>query len=118
MAKKTNFSPLVKRIFADFPVIEKTEHFNSFSMRKVDLLGVGDFLLIDEGNLILLQVTDSTSQSAHKRKIEKSDKLPYWLSAGGRFWMVYFKKPKHRWVHRIVEYNGTDWLDISDGFTK
>lgn len=78
-------------------VVERVEHFNYFTKRRVDLLGVGDLLALNGKDLLLVQVTDYSSADKHKKKIEKNQKIKMWLSAGGTFVMHLWKKKKNRW---------------------
>lgn len=86
--------------------VEKTENYNYFTKRRSDLLGVGDFLALNGEDLLLVQVTDHTSGDKHKKKIEKSDKLKLWISAGGSFVMHLWKKRNNRWL--IAEHTYED----------
>lgn len=92
-----------------------TEHYNSFSKKKIDLYGLADMIAIREGEALLLQITSRSNISVRYRKIVddvyegKENHRPTiaktWLSIqGGRILIIGWDdcKPKTK-EGRIVE---------------
>ena len=77
--------------------VERVEHFNFYSKRRVDLLGVGDLLALNGSDLLLVQVTSRGNISHRRKKMRESRKLKLWLSAGGKMVIHGWDKPEHRW---------------------
>ena len=65
--------------------VEKTEYFNFFSKRRMDLLGIGDLLALNGKEILLVQVTSRDNLSTRRRKARENEKLKLWLKAGGNF---------------------------------
>lgn len=84
--------------------VEKTEHYNYFTKRRSDLLGVADLIALDGKDIILVQVTSRSNLSARRRKAERQPKLRLWLEAGGKFTLHGWDKPKHRWRLKEIKY--------------
>jgi hypothetical protein len=51
---------------------QKTEHFNFYAKRRVDLFGFIDVLAVNEHHLLAIQVTDDTHRAEHEAKVLKS----------------------------------------------
>lgn len=77
--------------------VERVEHFNFYSKRRIDLLGVGDLLALNGKELLLVQVTSRENISHRRTKIRDSRKLKLWISAGGKMVIHGWDKPQHRW---------------------
>jgi hypothetical protein len=60
----------------------KTEHYNSFSKRRVDLFGFIDILAVKGPATLALQPTSDSNVSARVRKVYESPYLPAVLAAG------------------------------------
>ena len=102
---KVSFYPRTKVLLETAGyVVEKTEHWNSFSHHRVDLLGVADMIALNGDKLLLVQITDHTNASSHHRKIIQSEKLKLWLQAGGQFVMYLWKKTGNRWTYKTKVY--------------
>lgn len=78
-------------------VVERVEHFNFFTKRRVDLLGVGDLLALKKGETLLVQVTSRANLSTRRKKCKESDKLVLWLSAKNGFILHGWDKYKNKW---------------------
>lgn len=83
--------------------VERVEYFNSFTMRRIDLLGVADLLALNGKELLLVQVTSRDHLSSRRKKSAVSDKLKLWLSAGGKIIFHGWDKPDSRWRIKIQE---------------
>ena len=84
--------------------VERVEHYNWYTKRRVDLLGVGDLLALNGKELLMVQVTSRSNLSHRQRKAEKSDKLKLWISAGGKLVFHGWDKPKFRWRLKEIQY--------------
>ena len=84
--------------------MERVEHFNFFTKRKIDLLGVGDLLALNGKEMLFVQVTSRANVSTRRHKADESDKLKLWLKAGGKFLILGLDKiaDNNRW--RIAEF--------------
>ena len=92
-----------KLVKEGYDVVEKVEHFNSYTRRMNDLLGVGDLLALNGKELLLIQVTSRGHLSTRRKKALASDKLPLWLSAGGKFRLEGWQKYGYRWRVKIID---------------
>lgn len=81
--------------------VEKTEHYNYFTKRRTDLLGIADLIALNGKELLLVQVTSRGNLSARKRKAQREVKLKLWTEAGGKFILHGWDKHNGRW--RLLE---------------
>lgn len=77
--------------------VEKVEHYNTFSHRRIDLLGVGDLLALNGKEILLVQVTSRANLSARQKKGRESEKLALWVMAGAKFILHGWDKHEGRW---------------------
>lgn len=86
----------LEKLRAEGWVCHIVEKFNRFSMRRVDAFGFGDILAMRPGEIALVQTTDGTSFSKHRKKI--TDLLTYrqWYEAGGTVILHGWYKRKRR----------------------
>ena len=91
---------------------EICEHYNSFSRRRHDLLGLFDVIALKDDKLIGIQITSESNNSARYRKMtDESSHLKAWLRTNNEAWIVTWKKVKHRWRYRkrilVMDERGT-----------
>ncbi len=82
---------------------EITEHFNHWSQRRQDLFGFVDILAVGNGHTLAVQTTTYSNVSARVKKIRQSDALSDLLACGWQISVHGWRKPKSRWICRIVE---------------
>jgi hypothetical protein len=61
----------------------RTEHYNPYSRKRVDLFNLFDYIAIGDG-IIGIQVTSASHRADHRRKILEGEYTRPWLEAGGR----------------------------------
>lgn len=77
----------------------KAEHYNAFSGRKHDFLGIFDSVAFNpEKGIVGIQITTTENVSARRKKMRSSDALTAWLAAGGKACILSFRKESNRWV--------------------
>ena len=100
----TSLTVLSKRLLEkEGYIVERVEYWNSYTMHRVDLLGVADLLALNGKELLLVQTTSRSNLSSHRKKCQASEKLKLWLSAGGRLIIHVWDKPTSRWRVKIEE---------------
>lgn len=77
--------------------VEKTEHYNYFTKRRTDLLGIADLIALDGKDILLVQVTSRGNILARSKKAKNEVKLRLWMAAGGKFEIHGWDKYKSRW---------------------
>jgi hypothetical protein len=88
-----------------YPLVEKTENWNSFAYRHNDLFGFVDFLAVSpEHGTLALQVTSFSNRAARKKKIlEHKDEVEILLQAGWRIAVLSWKKKGRSWTPDLLE---------------
>jgi hypothetical protein len=90
--------------------VEKTEHYNPYCRRKHDLLGFGDYIAIQTGQIVLVQSTSKSNLSARRKKIKSLSNAQEWLDAGGRIMLIGWAKGSNgRYGEPVVE-----WIEDTD----
>lgn len=94
-----------------------TEHWNAFVGRRFDLFGFIDLVAIRPNEIVGVQASSASGHSARRNKILESDDARAWLEAGGKTWIITWRKAKlqrggkaTRWVHRLEEITIEDYL--------
>jgi hypothetical protein len=93
-----SLTPLSKNILEkEGYTVERVEHFNWFTKRRVDLLGVADLIALNGKEILLVQVTSRNHLSTRRKKAKESDKLKLWLKAGGKIIFHGWDKKDRKW---------------------
>lgn len=82
-------------------LVAKSEHWNAFAKRKIDLFGVFDFVGVSEKEIVGVQITSRGNMSSRRKKIQESDVYEPWLAAGGIILLLGYDKMKSRWRVKI-----------------
>jgi len=102
-------------------LVDKVELWNpyagKFGCRK-DLFGLFDLLCVGPEGIIGVQSTSGGQHSQHRRAMLENENLPEWLKAGGKAWLISWRKKflkrggkARRWVPRIETFRiGGDGL--------
>jgi hypothetical protein len=102
-----SLTPLSKHLLEkEGYTVERVEHFNWFTKRRIDLLGVADLIALNGKELLLVQVTSRHNLSSRRTKALASDKLKLWLKAGGTIIFHGWDKYKNRWRVEIQNIYG------------
>jgi len=86
-----------------------TEHWNAHIRIRQDLFGFIDIVALSrELGIVAVQTTSADNASARVAKIQASEAATAWLEAGGRIWVVSWRKAgkagtRKLWKPRIVE---------------
>jgi hypothetical protein len=104
-------------------VVEKTEHYNPYCKRKNDLLGFGDYIAIQTGQIVLVQSTSKSNLSARRKKIKSLSTAAEWLDAGGKIMLIGWQRGSNgRYGDPSIEWiEDTDrdlYTDSTMGFTR
>ena len=77
-------------------VCEITEHYNQFSKRRVDLLGVIDLIALKKGvqGVTGIQTSTMSNKSAHKKKILESEEAKLFVECGNTLILHSWRKLK------------------------
>ena len=78
-------------------IVDRVEHWNSYSKRSKDLFGLFDILAVKDGVVKAVQVTDFTHLSARLKKIMNSDLIGE-LSKAMSIEVHGWKKVNNRWT--------------------
>lgn len=75
-------------------VVDIAERFNDWAGGKNDLFGFIDIVALDVegGRIIGVQSTGPTGHADHRRKILAESRAIDWLQAGGRIWLISWRK--------------------------
>ncbi len=65
-------------------LVEKTEHWNAFSRRRVDFMGFADAIAIRGDEVLAVQSTSSSNVSARIKKLVALPNVAIWLSSPHR----------------------------------
>ena len=84
---------------------EVVERFNSFTKHRKDFLNIIDIIAIKPGEILGVQTTTYKAASEHRKKIRLEPLLKEWLSAGGKFELQQWLKPKFRYEIRIETFD-------------
>jgi hypothetical protein len=91
------------------------EYWNGFIGIRVDLFGWIDLIAIKPGVIMAVQTTSASNQSARVKKIRSLPSSKAWLDAGGKIWVMGWKKGKDgHWLSRTME-GKLDVTEISFG---
>lgn len=63
-------------------IMEKAEHYNSYSNRMHDMFGFIDYICIGNGHTIGLQTTSKSHMSDHRKKILGEPRHKIWKDSG------------------------------------
>lgn len=83
------------------------EHYNYFTKRRHDLLGVIDIIALD-GGIVGIQTTSGANHAARRAKALAEPRLRQWIAAGGRFALWSWSKrgpagKRKRWELRVEQ---------------
>lgn len=97
-------------------VYAKTEHWNSFCKRRVDLFGFADAIAFLPGSsdVVLIQITTRSNASSRRNKINESPIAVLWTTGNRKIHLVTWEKKSRRWDHR-VEVLGSGALGSTGG---
>lgn len=89
-------------------VYAKTEHWNAFCKRRVDLFGFADAIAFLPGSkdVVLIQITSRSNASSRRNKINTSEIARAWMSGGRKIHLVTWEKKSRRWEHRLEVLGG------------
>lgn len=94
------------------------EHWNSFVGKRFDLFGFIDLMAIRSKEIIGVQASSASGHSARRNKILASDDALAWLEAGGKIWIITWRKTTlkrdgkaQRWIPRIEEITIDNWIE-------
>lgn len=89
-------------------VYAKTEHWNAFCKRRMDLFGFADAIAFLPGSLdvVLIQITTWTNASSRRNKIKASEIAMAWMNGGRKIHLVTWEKNGRRWEHRLEVLGG------------
>lgn len=79
------------------------ERWNSHAKIRQDLFGIVDVLAVGNGETIAVQCTSYPNVAVRVRKITESEAIADIRSAGWKFLVHGWRKPKHRWEVREVD---------------
>ena len=80
-----------------------TEHWNHFAKIRQDLFGFIDILAIKGEEIIAIQTTTQTNQSARVKKILEHKNYPFVKEAGWSIVVHGWRRLKTGWACKIVE---------------
>ena len=112
-------SRTTKKLREEGYLVEIVERYNSFSRKRHDLLGLFDVIALKNDQLIGIQITTESNNSARYRKMtDESSHLKPWLMTNNEAWIITWKKIKHRWRYRkrilSMSEDGTIHKDLID----
>lgn len=108
-------------------VVDIAERFNDWAGGKHDLFGFIDIVALDvkDGRIIGVQSTGPSGHAEHRRKILAEPKAIDWLKAGGRIWLVSWRKllvkrggKLRTWQPRVEEITIRDFALANSSFLK
>ncbi len=110
-ASNTINTKTIEALRAEWPLVEKVEHWVSFGGKggiRKDLFGFADFVAVRDGFVLLVQATSWSNVSARVKKIRELPAHSVWLWSRHRFIEVWgWRKSKSgRWEKKVV--NVTD----------
>lgn len=87
------------------------EKWNQFAKRRFDVYGVIDVLGINGEQIIGVQATSASNQSARRTKILQEPRALLWLKSGGRLFIHGWRKSakNNRWVCNEIEITASDF---------
>lgn len=81
-----------------------------YNMRKYDLFGFADYLYLEAGQTVAVQIGGPGTHKAHREKILAEQRAGQWLACGNRIELITWSKRKKKrggkakvWVPRIEE---------------
>lgn len=72
--------------------VGKTEHWNSFAHRRVDLFGFIDQIAVGNGQIVGVQATTLTEKQRHLDKIYAESRAREWLKNGGKILLICWRQ--------------------------
>lgn len=84
----------IAKLKAEGWLVERVEHWNSYTHRRQDLFQFADLLAIKGDTALLVQTTSGSNASARLAKIQANPKSAAWLASPSRQVVV------HAWARR------------------
>ena len=102
MSRRTSFAKVTKQYLASLDLVfDKSTHFNPYAGKSFDLFGFADWIAVDpvKKQIIAIQETSISNKSARIKKILAEQRALAWVLAGGKIWVLCWKKVARTSIH-------------------
>jgi hypothetical protein len=107
VTKKLDTNKLTKDLLEHMYYVVKTEYWNAFARRKMDLLGAFDFLALREETILGVQCTSQVNVNARIQKLCSLESVKHWLKAGGKAVVIgWTDAENYSWTMLQIDSNG------------